>query len=189
MEVLAVNTASPIQGALIMSALYWELFRSLALLVCSDQAIRKLAHSIFNKVAAISLVALALYSFNGVVDSHSRFKPWPRIRIQMGQPTQLAQANSGTQAVKINSFWIPVFAGQWCDSQTEHSGWTDIGEQDAYSCALSFILKRIWHLSFPEATDRQVFTLHPKGQLYFCLFHGDVYRYVPSNLGGIYVLD
>ncbi|MCA9373084.1 sulfite exporter TauE/SafE family protein [Candidatus Woesebacteria bacterium] len=181
MEVLAVNTASPIQGALIMSAFVLGTFPLFSIIGFVLTKLSESWHSIFNKVAAISLVALALYSFNGVaivLDSPFSFQNLTQgIRTQLpnsnGADSTIAQANSGTQAVKINIFNSGYSPNDVTVKQNIPVELT-LESKDAYSCALSFILNEFGISAFLKPTDRQVFTFTPtkKGNFTFACSMG-----------------
>lgn len=168
MEVLAINTGNPIQGALIMAAFVLGTSPLFALLGVATAKLSEGWYQRFTKVAAVSLVAMAIYSINGVllvIDS-------PLTLNKLTAPityffsderfTDLSQSSTtnGVQEVTIkilNNGYQPnrlkVKSGQPVRLKLQSNG--------TYSCALSFVFKEFGIKTFLEATDTQTFTFTP----------------------------
>lgn len=168
MEVTAINTGSPVQGALIMGAFVLGTIPLFTLIGVVTARFSEIWQSAFSKVAAYTLIALALYSLNGV-------------GIVLGSPVTVQKIVSpityffseerfegnttntvidGVQQVTINvlnSGYSPrrlqVKAGQPVE--------LTLISNETYSCAVSFVLREFGINVFLEPTDRQTFAFTP----------------------------
>lgn len=168
MEVTAINSGSPIQGALIMGAFVLGTIPLFALIGVATARFSEMWQGAFSKIAAYTLVALAIYSINGVA-------------IVMGSPITVQKVLSpvtyffseerfagstanaivdGVQQVTINvtnSGYSPRRLQVKAGSPVELT----LKSQDAYSCAVSFVLREFGISTFLNPTDSQTFTFTP----------------------------
>ncbi len=180
-EVLAINTGSPVQGALIMFAFVLGTIPLFSLLGFILTKISSSWKNLFNKVAAYSLIALALYSFNGVavvLDSPLSFQSLTRgitsaIPGVISSDTVFAENNLGLQKITINIFnngYSPKDISVKQNVPVE----LNLASKDAYSCALSFELREFGISTSLKSTDMKTFTYTPtkKGDFTFACSMG-----------------
>jgi uncharacterized protein len=168
MEVLAINSGSALNGALIMFAFVLGTSPLFALLGVATAKFSEGWHKLFSKIAAYALVVMALYSLNGVLvvmnfpitvgkltQPITYFFSEERFASDSGSPII-----DGRQRVTIaitdsgyNPRYIQVKSGTPVELTLE--------SKDAYSCALAFVFKEFGIKTFLEATDRQVFNFTP----------------------------
>lgn len=176
MEILAVSSGSPIQGALIMASFVLGTVPIFALLGIATAKLTEVWQDLFNKIAAAILIALAVYSFNGVllvVDSPITINKiaWffsDERFAQTKQEKQTAKVVDGVQKVNItihNSGYLPkqfkVKQGIPVELTLE-SG-------DVYSCAQAFVFREFDISTVVRANSEQTFTFTPqeKGKFTF----------------------
>lgn len=181
MEVLAINTGNPVSGALIMFAFVLGTSPLFALLGMATAKLSEGWYQRFTKIAAYSLVAMAIYGINGVLvvaDS-----PFTLNKIlspvtyffsdERFSSTPANLANNGVQQVTIGVFNngynpknVKVKSGQPVQLTLQ--------SKDTYSCALSFVFKEFGIKTFLESTDSQSFTFTPtkKGKYTFACSMG-----------------
>lgn len=167
MEVVAINTGNPVQGALIMFAFVLGTIPLFSIIGIILTKLSETWHAVFNKVAAFALIALALYSFNGVavvLDSPLSFQHLTRgivAALPIGtSDTQLTAKVGQVQEVTIsvqNSGYAPrnIKVKQNVPVQLT------LQSKDVYSCALSFVFKEFGISTFLKSTDTQTFTFTP----------------------------
>lgn len=167
MEVLAINTGSPLQGALIMFAFVLGTTPLFAVLGVATAKLSEGWYVKFSKAAAVALVAMAIYSLNGaliVLDSPITLQKMaaPVVTVFSGPPQQDGSRldNTGVQQVTIdvlNSGYQPrrvrVNAGQPVQLTLQSN--------DTYSCALSFVFKEFGIRASLKSTDSKSFTFTP----------------------------
>lgn len=168
MEVLAINTGSPIQGALIMMAFVLGTSPLFAILGVATAKLSEGWYQKFTRFAAVVLIGMALYSVNGVLIvlnspitlnkivrpvtyffSDERFESKLLAPIVDGQQQVTIQVlNHGYEPsyIKIKQ-GVPTLL--------------TLQSQDTYSCALSFVLNEFGINTFLKATDSQSFTFTP----------------------------
>ncbi len=176
MEVLAINTASPIQGALIMFAFVlgtWPLF---GLIGVATAKLSEGWHKNFTKIASYLLIAMAVYSINGVLlvmnspltlqnitrpityfFSDDRFAGEGK-NGQLGRGQAVVQ--NGVQKVTIeaqNSGYSPKYFSVQAGVPVELT----IRTNDVYSCAAAFVFKEFGISVFLGPTDSKSFTFTP----------------------------
>ena len=181
MEVLAINTGNPIQGAMIMFAFVLGTIPLFSIIGFILTKISSSWKNIFNIVAAYSLIALALYSLNGVavvLDSPLSFQNLTRGITStipgLGQgDTVFAEKNAGVQKIKIGIFNNGYSPRDISVKQNIPVELT-LESTDAYSCALSFELKEFGISTFLKSTDSKTFTFTPtkKGNFTFACSMG-----------------
>ena len=181
MEVLAINTGNPVQGSVIMFAFVLGTIPLFSLIGFILTKISTSWRNIFNSVAAYSLIALALYSLNGVavvLDSPLSFQSLTDgitklIPGFVPATTVLAEKNSGIQKIKIGIFNTGYSPKDISVKQNVPVELT-LESKDAYSCALSFVLKEFGISTFLKSTDSKTFTFTPteKGNFTFACSMG-----------------
>ncbi|HEX7017826.1 MAG TPA: cupredoxin domain-containing protein, partial [Patescibacteria group bacterium] len=168
MEVTAIATGSPVQGALIMGAFVLGTMPLFALIGVATARLSEIWQATFSKVAAYTLIALAVYSLNGVgvvlgspITLQKLARPvtyfFSDERFQGGT---VAPVVDGIQRVTINvlnSGYSPrrlqVKAGQPVE--------LTLISNETYSCTVSFVLREFNIATFLEPTDRQTFAFTP----------------------------
>ncbi len=173
MEVLAINSGNPVHGALIMFAFVLGTSPLFTLIGVLTAKLSETWNKIFSKVAAYALIAMAIYSLNGIllvagspVTLQKIARPVTSFfSNEKTKPNASTLAINGIQKVKINVLnngyspnYIQVAAGTPVELTLESN--------EAYSCALSFVLREFGIRTFLDSTDRQVFNFTPtqKGQ-------------------------
>lgn len=167
MEVLAINSGNPIYGALIM---FFFVLGTTPLFAVLGVATAKLAegwYKNFTRLAAISLVGMALYSLNGVMivlDSPiTAQKVLAPIQTAFSGPPEWYGDASGQ--VTNNNPVIQVLNNGYSPKvvrvQKNMPVTLTLQSKDTYSCALSFVLKEFGISAFLKATDTQSFTFTP----------------------------
>lgn len=181
MEVLAINSGSPVQGAMIMFAFVLGTMPLFSLLGFILTKISTSWKNIFNKVAAYSLIALALYSLNGValvLDSPLSFQHLVGgITNNFSKKTSvnavIDNQNNSVQKIKIGIFNNGYSPRDITVKQNIPVELT-LESKDAYSCALSFVFKEFGISTFLKSTDSQTFKFTPtkKGNFTFACSMG-----------------
>jgi sulfite exporter TauE/SafE len=171
MEILAISSGSPIQGALIMGTFVLGTAPMFVLIGIATAKLSEVWRIYFLRTAAVLLIAMALYSFNGILQvmdsnyslerlgprivkllppydkSEQRVIPTPSI-VDGVQPVTINILNSGYSprhfAVKNG---IPV-------KLTVNAG-------EVYSCATAFTFRAFGINAFVKPNTNQVFTFTP----------------------------
>jgi len=170
MEVLAINSGNPISGALIMFAFVLGTTPLFAILGIATAKLSEGWYSKFTKFAAFILVAMAIYSFNGVmivmnspITLQKLVRPVTAIfsENRSSDSSPIISSKNGIQKVTINVYnqgyspkYVKVKAGVPVELTLQ--------SQDTYSCALAFVLKEFGINTFLKATDKQTFSFIPK---------------------------
>lgn len=170
MEVLAINSGNPILGALIMFSFVLGTSPLFAILGVATAKLSEGWYMKFTRFAAVALVAMAIYSFNGVlvvmnspltVGTFARpityFFSDERFSSQSRQTTPIV---NGVQKVTINILnqgYSPNYVQVQAGTPVELT----LQSNETYSCALAFVLKEFGISTFLEATDSQSFTFTP----------------------------
>lgn len=168
MEVLAINSGNPIQGALIMFAFVLGTSPLFALVGVATAKLSEGWYQKFTRIAALILVAMAIYSLNGVLlvlnapitvnsltspithfFSADRFSNLSEVESTNGvQEVTITVLNNGYQPNRIK-----VKSGQPVKLTLQ--------SKDTYSCALAFVFKEFGINTFLEANDTESFTFTP----------------------------
>ncbi|GIK83983.1 MAG: hypothetical protein BroJett025_06050 [Patescibacteria group bacterium] len=170
MEVLAINTANPIQGALIMSAFVLGTSPLFAIIGVATAKLSEGWHTKFTKIASYLLIGMAVYSINGVllvvnspITLQSITSPvtyfFSDDRFSKAQQEQVPVQN-GVQKVTIkamNSGYSPRYFSVKVGVPVQLT----ITTNDVYSCAAAFVFKEFGISTFLESTDSQSFTFTP----------------------------
>lgn len=166
MEVLAVTNGSPVIGALIMFFFVLGTSPLFTLVGVATAKLSEALHGIFRKTAAVLLIGLALYSFNGilnVLDSPVTFEKtvaaFKKTETSQGSTKNVELVN-GVQRVKIevrSSGYRPtrvtVKKGIPVELILESNG--------VYSCAASFTFRAFGIDANLEPTGSQTFNFTP----------------------------
>lgn len=168
MEVTAINTGNPIQGASIMFAFVLGTIPLFTLIGVATARLSEMWQGTFSKIAAYTLIALAIYSLNGVgivlgspitvgkiispvtyFFSEERFSDSTAVQAVDGiQRVTISVLNSGYSPKRIQ-----VKAGQPVE--------LTLKTNETYSCAVSFVLREFGISTFLKPTDTQAFTFTP----------------------------
>ncbi len=168
MEVLAINSGNPVYGALIMFAFVLGTSPLFALLGVATAKMSEAWNAKFTKIAAYTLVAMAIYSVNGVllvsgspVTLNRMISPvtyfFSEERFADGYIT--AQRN-GVQTVSINILnngYNPRYVKVKSGVPVELT----LNSNEVYSCALAFVFREFGINTFLKSTDTQTFTFTP----------------------------
>ncbi len=176
MAVLAINTASPIQGALIMFAFVLGTSPLFAFIGVATAKLSETWNKYFTKIASYLLIAMAVYSINGVLlvlnspitlqnmvqpvtyfFSDERFTGEGSNR-QVGKDQAVIE--NGVQKVTIvaqNSGYIPSYFSVKKGVPVELT----VQSMDVYSCAADFVFKEFGISVFLGPTDSKSFTFTP----------------------------
>lgn len=170
MEVLAINSASPVQGALIMFSFVLGTMPLFALIGVATAKLSEGWHSKFMKVASYLLIAMAVYSFNGVLlvlDSPITLQSITRPVTYFFSDERFntisankAQVVAGVQKVHIQA----VNSGYTPNRVTVQSGIPvelTVSTNETYSCSAAFVFTEFGISTFLGATDSQTFTFTP----------------------------
>ncbi len=180
MEILAIASGSPMQGALIMGAFVLGTSPLFALLGIATAKLTESWREIFNKTAAAILIALAIYSFNAaliVVDSPITIY---KITEKIGwffSDERFTQKKTENQAVKQvgdlqkvtinikNNGYVPKYFKVKKGIPVELT----LESGDVYSCAQAFVFREFDISTVVKSNSNQVFTFTPeeKGKFTF----------------------
>ncbi len=169
MEVLAIASGSPVQGALIMGAFTVGTMPIFAALGYVAQTLKSAWQERFAKIAATALVLMAVWSLNGVlvvIDSPvtvqriTRPITWFFSEERFAQPTssvtQLASSQRATIIVS-NSGYSPNYLSVQVNKPVQLT----LESNETYSCALSFVLKEFNVSVDLKPTDSQTISFTP----------------------------
>lgn len=172
MEVTAISTGNPIQGALIMLAFVLGTMPLFTIIGVATARLSEIWHSTFTRLAAYALIALAVYSLNGVgivlgspitlqkivrpvtyFFSEERFSGEASAQVEDGLKTGIQQVTINITNSGYSPRRLQVKAG----SPVELT----LKSKDAYSCAASFVLREFGINTFLDPTDTQTFSFTP----------------------------
>lgn len=169
MEVLAINSANPFQGALIMAAFVLGTIPMFSIIGIATAKLSEAWKGVFLKVAAFALIAVALVSLNGVLEvidapiNGTRIKQawtmlWSPQTLKSGQSTAIEK--DGKQFVTIdikNSGYSPTYIRVKKGVPVQLL----LRSNKAYSCALQFTLRAFGIRESLDATDERTVTFTP----------------------------
>lgn len=183
MEVQALSVGEPLSGALIMGVFVLGTIPLFATLGIATAKLTETAYTQFTRIAALSLIIMALYNFNGVLtvlDSPLRAQSLaPKIvsllppyekttkKIDTSKDANVIEVN-GVQKVNLQvlqSGYSPsrfrVKSGMPVELTVESNG--------VYSCATAFTFRAFNISANLRPTDKRTFTLNPtkKGSFTF----------------------
>lgn len=172
MEVLAITSANPIQGMLIMTAFVLGTSPLFAFIGVATAKLSEGWYKKFTKIASYLLIAMAAYSINGVLlvlDSPVTLQSVTRPVTYFFSDERFSNANQ-------NQFVAPVADGvQKVTIEAQNSGYSPkyvkvksgvpvqltITSNNVYSCAAAFVFKEFGISTFLKSTDSQTFTFTP----------------------------
>ncbi len=177
MEILAISSGSPIQGALIMGTFVLGTAPMFVLIGIATAKLSEVWRVYFLRTAAILLIAMALYSINGILqvtDSiYSLQRLGPRI-VKLLPPYDTAPGSStptptvvdGVQPVTINILNSGYSPKRFAVKSGIPVKLT-VNAGDVYSCATAFTFRAFGINAFVKPNTNQVFTFtHDKKGLY-----------------------
>jgi heme/copper-type cytochrome/quinol oxidase subunit 2 len=165
MEVIAVSSGNPIQGALILGSFVLGTVPAFSLIGLATAKLSETWRTYFLRAAAILLIGMSLYSMNGILLSldspYSAQRIWAVMNTPVGAKSIPIELVDGAQPVTIqiqNSGYVPqrftVKAGTPV-KLTLKSG-------DVYSCAASFTFRAFNIRAYIKPNTEQEFTFTPK---------------------------
>lgn len=170
MEVLAINIADPVDGALIMGAFILGTSPLFTLIGVATSRLSEIWQDKFMKVAAYSLIAMALYGINGVLvaaDAPISVQRLIEMRdtvkaIESGQaqPTNLAQTADGVQKVAMQVLQTGYSPNRFQVRQGIPVELT-LNSKDVYTCASAFVFREFGLSANLKPTDARTFTFTP----------------------------
>ncbi|MDP3964857.1 MAG: sulfite exporter TauE/SafE family protein [bacterium] len=185
MEVLAINSGNPITGALIMMVF---VLGTAPIFGFIGIATAKLSESLqvkFLKFAALLLVGMSLYSFNGVLQAVDAPISWQRIQLAFSAN---GSASSNGEEVNFSSPDISIAEIQKVHIEVQDYGYKPnrikvkagvpveltVETNDVYSCASAFTFRQFGIYALLEPTDSETFRFTPtkKGQYVFACSMG-----------------
>jgi sulfite exporter TauE/SafE len=163
MEVLAITTGSPIQGALIMGVFVIGTAPAFAVIGLATAKLSEVWRVYFLRFAAILLIAMSLYSLNGILlatnSKYSAQRIWSVFQSPIGISPTPALVN-GVQPVAIsieNSGYTPrrfaVKAGVPVSLR--------VSAGEVYTCASAFTFKAFGINAYIKPNSDQVFNFTP----------------------------
>lgn len=176
MEVLAINSGSPIMGALIMFAFVLGTSPLFAFLGVATAKLSESWSKKFGQVAAATLIGMALYSINGVLlvlNSPLTFQSITRPITYFFSDERFADSAKNT----ATTTGVPIVDGmQQVTIQIRNEGYfpkkitvqngvpvqLTLQSNETYSCALAFVFKEFGINTFLDATDTRTFTFTPQ---------------------------
>lgn len=173
MEVLAINSGSPVAGALIMFAFVLGTSPLFTLLGVAAARLSEVWHRQFTKAAAYVLIGMMIYGLNGVlvvIDSPLTVQKLTRsvayffsderfAKIKTVNTT-VAPIKNGVQQVTIGIFnqgYSPNYIRVKKNLPVELT----LTSKGAYSCASAFVFRKFKIQAFLEPVDRETFTFTP----------------------------
>jgi uncharacterized protein len=168
MEVLAINGGNPIYGAMIMFAFVLGTSPLFAVLGVATAKMSEGWHQKFTKIAAYSLVAMAIYSVNGVllvVDFPITLNRIVRPVTWFFSDERFAEASLATVANGVQQVAIGVenrgYNPSYVQVQSGVPVELTLTSNGTYSCALAFVFREFGISTFLDATDQKTFTFTP----------------------------
>lgn len=170
MEILAISSGSPIQGVLIMGTFVLGTAPMFVLIGIATAKLSEVWRVYFLRTAAILLIAMALYSFNGILQvsdsNYSLERLGPRI-VKLLPPYNTALSAvptpsivDGVQPVTINilnSGYSPKYFAVKSGIPVELT----VNAGEVYSCATAFTFRAFGINAFVKPNTNQVFTFTP----------------------------
>ena len=171
MEILAISSGSPIQGALIMGTFVLGTAPMFVLIGIATAKLSEVWRIYFLRTAAVLLIAMALYSFNGILQvmdsNYSLERLGPRIVKLLPPYDQSAERViptpsivDGVQPVTINilnSGYSPRYFAVKNGIPVKLT----VNAGEVYSCATAFTFRAFGINAFVKPNTNQVFTFTP----------------------------
>jgi sulfite exporter TauE/SafE len=170
MEVLAINSANPVYGALIMFSFVLGTSPLFAILGVAAAKLSESWYLTFTKIAAAVLIFMAAYSANGVLlvlDSPFTLNKAGESLMQFFTGTKSFDSSetsivqNGVQQVMIGVFnngYNPTYVRVKQGIPVQLT----LQSEDAYSCAVAFVFKEYGIKTFLNPTDIKSFTFTPE---------------------------
>ena len=170
MEVLAINGGNPVYGALIMFSFVLGTSPLFAILGVATAKLSEGWYAKFTRFAAFALVAMAIYSFNGVllvvnspITAQKIARPISYFFSdeRFEKTAAAATVTNGVQQVTIdvlNSGYSPNYVKVKAGVPVELT----LRSNQVYTCALAFVLREFGINTFLDATDTETFTFTPQ---------------------------
>lgn len=182
MEVLVINNGDPVQGALIMFAFVLGTMPLFSIIGVATAKFSENWHQKFTKIAAYTLIAMALYSVNGVLQAtdaplsvqkavlmYQKLKSYEA----GGRVSQAAIVENGIQKITVNvnqKGYSPNYFTVKAGSPVELT----VTTKGVYTCASAFTFRAFNIAANLKSTDSKTFTINPtkKGQYTFACSMG-----------------
>lgn len=168
MMVLAVNSASPIAGALIMFSFILGTSPIFTLLGLATAKLSEGWNQLFSKVAAVSLIFMFIYSINGVLlvlDSPLSFNRWGSA-VMGNSGSKLDSSKKVIDPNEVQKVTINVmnygYEPQYISVQKGVPVELTLKSDGTYTCALDFVFRSLDIHVFMEPTDLHVFNFTPQ---------------------------
>jgi len=162
MMIIAINSGSPLVGGITLFSFIAGTTPIFLLFGLGASALQKKYAKVFQWTAASMLIALSLYSLNGILVANGAPISWQKLTANMrsGDTVAAAPVEGSVQQVVINvtsrgyePTYIRVKAGQPVK--------LTLKSVDAYSCALSFRFPEFKISASLSPNDEQAFLLTP----------------------------
>lgn len=172
MEVLAITSGSPIQGALIMGSFVLGTVPMFVVIGLATARLSETWRATFLRAAALLLILMSLYSFNGVLTAldspYSVERVISVLRTPVGSTSIVTPTIDGVQKVTINI----TNSGYSPRTFTVKSGTPvelKVMAGEVYSCATAFTFKAFGISAYVKPNSNQIFTFTPtkKGRYTF----------------------
>jgi len=169
MEVLAINSGSPIEGALIMGVFVLGTSPLFAILGAATSKLSSLNSMRFAKIAATVLILLSIYGVNGVatvLDSPITLQKIFRPVQYFFSDERFAGARAGAAQVNgVQQVSIEVLNSGYNPKYVQVKAGVPVvltlTSNKVYSCALSFVFAEFGIDTFLDSTDTKQFTFTP----------------------------
>lgn len=171
MEILAISSGSPIQGALIMGTFVLGTAPMFVLIGIATAKLSEVWRIYFLRTAAVLLIAMALYSFNGILQvmdsNYSLERLGPRI-VKLLPPYDKSEQRTiptpsivdGVQPVTINILNSGYSPRHFAVKNGIPVKLT-VNAGEVYSCATAFTFRAFGINAFVKPNTNQVFTFTP----------------------------
>jgi sulfite exporter TauE/SafE len=163
MEILAITSGSPIQGALIMGTFVLGTSPMFVLIGIATAKLSEVWRVYFLRTAAILLIAMALYSINGILTTID--SPYAAGRIVSVLRTPISTSSTtplvnGVQQVTINITNSGYTPGKFV-VQAGVPVELKVSAGEVYSCATAFTFRAFGINAFVKPNTNQVFNFTP----------------------------
>lgn len=164
MELVAISSASPVQGALTMGSFVAGTAPAFAVIGLATAKLSEVWRTYFLRAAAALLIIMSLYSFNGILlATDSRYsvqRVWEVINTPLGPLTQETPVVGGIQAVTIeveNNGYSPKRFTVKAGTPVQLT----LKAGNVYSCAAAFTFREFGINAYIKPNSEQVFTFTP----------------------------
>lgn len=173
MEVLAINSGSPLEGAMIMFAFVLGTVPLFSLIGLLTSRLSEVWQTKFLKVAAISLIVMAIYILNGALVVMNAPVSWQKT---LATYQKLRQYESGSTSASANDDLVKVNQNkQAVTIAIQARGYVPdyfkvkrgipveltLETNEVYSCASAFVFREFGIRTMLKPTDRQTFSFTP----------------------------